>query len=456
MFEDDNKITYYETEPIYIPEESTVVNSEVRMEAEENIQIPTPQKTKIKKTKKPNRFSKIATACICAIILGALAGVSCLGVSYLGYNVFPINSSDDNKSDSKPITYNTSIPTTQVGNVVVNKDISTTVIDVSEMVDEVITSVVAIKGTQTQTINSGWGGSQHYKAQVRGSGIIIGINDKNEMLIVTNHHVVDGVDDLSVVFSDGSSVSVTVRGSKDNKDIAVLSVELGDIPKEAVYSVATLGDSSQAKVGEAAIVIGNSMGYGISVTSGIISALDKTLTVEGTEYTDLIQTDAAINGGNSGGALFNSKGEVIGISSCKVNSSVAEGMGYAISISSVKNIIDDLSIMEVRKQYSESERGYLGITGISITKDISQVYGYPVGVVINSITDDYAADKAGLKKNDIIVAINDDTVGTINELIDTLSYYKKGEKVKVTYYTVDSNGEYQKKTLELELGENPN
>ena len=273
--------------------------------------------------------------------------------------------------------------------------------------------------------------------------------------MVTNAHVIDGVENLAVTFYDGSKVPVEVKNKKSSYDLAVISAKLSDIPKDAIYTIATLGDSSQIKVGEAAIAVGNSMGYGISVTTGCISALDKTVTVDSTEYNNLIQTDAAINPGNSGGALFNAQGEVIGINSVKMSTTGVEGMGYAISISSVKDIINELSTTDSRKQLDDDERGYLGITGVSITSQISQTYGYPVGVAIRSITKNGAADKAGLIKNDIICSFDGETVETIDSLVELMKCYAVGETVKVEYYHMNSSGEYEKTSTTVTLTSNP-
>lgn len=395
-----------------------------------------------KQGRKKPFWQKAIIYTMCAILLGAVAGGTCYGVSYAGFSLFPVNNSND-KGNSAP-KYEAS----QLGNVTINKDITATVLDVSDMVDYVITSVVAIDGTYTK--NYGYFGSQ--TSQVSGSGIIIGITDK-EMLIVTNDHVVDGVDDLKVSFSDGSEASASIRGSKSSYDLAVLSIKRDEIPNEAVYSIATIGDSSEVKVGEAAIAVGNSMGYGISVTTGCISALGKTVTVDNVQYKDLIQTDAAINPGNSGGALFNAEGEVIGINSVKMSTTGVEGMGYAISISSVKQIIDELSIKDVRDQLDDDERGYLGITGVTITEEISKIYGYPIGVAIRSITEGSGCARAGLKKNDIIVSVDGETVETIEELVSLMSYYAIGEKVEVEYYHMNSEGEYEKQSAMVTLTE---
>ena len=232
-------------------------------------------------------------------------------------------------------------------------------------------------------------------------------------------------------------------------------MKLSDIPDGANYTIATLGDSQDIRVGEAAIAVGNSMGYGISVTTGCISALNKTVTVENTEYKNLIQTDAAINPGNSGGALFNAQGEVIGINSVKMKETGVEGMGYAISISSVRDIIDDLSTAVTRDKLSDDERGYLGITGVSITEDISKTYGQPVGVAVRSVSDDSAAANAGLLKNDIIVSFDGKNVSTIDELVSMMSYYAQGDTVKVEFYRLNSEGEYEKQSVDVTLTAKP-
>ena len=408
---------------------------------------------KEKKSGERNFFVKAVTWVLIAVLLGGVAGGACYGVSYLGYRIFPVSTSDSSSSSASKSSGTTS----QLSNIKTNvtTDLTATVMDVSDIVDYVISSVVAIDGSYTTSVNYGWMGNQTYQTQVSGSGIIIGITDE-ELLIVTNDHVVDGVENLAVTFYDGSEATAAIKGTKSAKDLAVLSVKLEDIPDDAVYSIAALGDSSEVEVGEAAIAIGNSLGEGISVTTGCVSATGKSVTVDDVVYEDLIQTDAAINAGNSGGALFNASGEVIGINSVKMSSTGVEGMGYAISISSVKDIIDELSIMEVKEALSEDERGYLGIVGTSITEEINQLYGYPIGAVITSVTEDSAADKAGLCKNDIIVAVNDEKIETISDLVTELSYYAAGEKVTVEYYRMNDKGEYEKASTEVTLMSNPN
>ena len=278
---------------------------------------------------------KILLYILGAIGLGGLAGATCYGVNYLGHTLFPITINQN--VYEQPPTGNSTITTVAP---IAKDDISISVFDVSDVVSNVISSVVAINGTYT-TSTGMWGGS--YESDVSGSGIIIGVNEE-ELLIVTNSHVIEGINNATITFYDGSEVEVNVKGKKSEYDLAVLSAKLSDIPNDAIYSIAKLGDSNNLKVGQAAIAVGNSMGYGISVTTGCISALNKTVTVENVSYKNLIQTDAAINPGNSGGALFNAQGEVIGINSVKMSNTNVEGMGYAISISSVMYIINAMSL----------------------------------------------------------------------------------------------------------------
>lgn len=445
MYNDENNYTAYNSEPQPQPQPQPQLTKKGLRAMRKAQRI----ERRASQPKKKNWFVRGVAMVVCAVLLGGVAGVACYGVSYAGYSLFPIKNSSQTDALAKPAT-----TAAQLGNVNANKDITATVYDVSDIVDSVISSVVAINGEYTQEVNYGWFGSQTQKSTVSGSGIIIGSTD-DELLMVTNAHVIDGVENLAVTFYDGSKVPVEVKNKKSSYDLAVISAKLSDIPKDAIYTIATLGDSSQIKVGEAAIAVGNSMGYGISVTTGCISAIDKTVTVESTEYNNLIQTDAAINPGNSGGALFNARGEVIGINSVKMSTTGVEGMGYAISISSVKDIINELSTTDSRKQLDDDERGYLGITGVSITSQISQTYGYPVGVAIRNITKNGAADKAGLIKNDIICSFDGETVETIDSLVELMKYYAVGETVKVEYYHMNSSGEYEKTSTTVTLTSNP-
>ncbi len=406
--------------------------------------------TKPPKKSGAGKFFRAIVAIVCAVMLGGVAGIACYGVSYLGYAIFPIKTEVINNTNTNAGSM-TAVHSTEYADTVKDENIAISVFDVSDMVSNVISSVVAIKGTYT-TSTGFWGGT--YESTVSGSGIIIGANEE-ELLIVTNYHVIEGVDNPQITFYDGSTVDVSVKGKKSEYDLAVLSAKLSDISSEAQYSIAAMGETDDLQVGQAAIAVGNSLGYGISVTTGCISALDKTVTVEDVDYEHLIQTDAAINPGNSGGALFNAKGEVIGINSVKMSQTGVEGMGYAISVSSVMDIIKDLSLKETREELSEDERGYLGITGITITSAISQEYGYPEGILIRSVSENSAADSAGIIKNDIIKSFDGENLDNYDELIELMPYYSVGEEVEIVYYHMNNKGEYVEQTTTVILTAKP-
>ena len=420
--------------------------------------------------KRPCFFIRAVRGVACAVVIGAVAGASCYGAMYAGYINFPVKGNDELSDEqlsqiARELNKNYLTSSASTGSTLTNVSSSTassgtTVLDVSGIVDNVISSVVAISGTETVTSGySGfgfWGNyQQSYEASVSGSGIIIGAND-TELLVVTNAHVVDGVNNLKVTFGDGAEVDAVVKGIKSDSDLAVVAVKLDDISDSTMsaISIAKLGSSTDVKVGEAAIAIGNAAGYGISVTTGIVSAVDKSLTVDNVVYEDLIQTDAAINPGNSGGALFNAQGEVIGINSVKMTDTKVEGMGYAISIDSVKDIIDDLSTQTTRVALDNDERGYLGVSGNTVTSEISQTYGWPEGVLIKSITEDSAAENAGLEVNDVITSFDGKDVDSWETLVNMMQYYEVGEEVELTYSRFE-RGSYVENTVTVTLTEKP-
>lgn len=420
--------------------------------------------------KRPCFFIRAVRGVACAVVIGAVAGASCYSAMYAGYINFPVKGNDELSDEqlsqiARELNKNYLTSSASTGSTLANVSSSTassgtTVLDVSGIVDNVISSVVAISGTETVTSGySGfgfWGNyQQSYEASVSGSGIIIGAND-TELLVVTNAHVVDGVNNLKVTFGDGAEVDAVIKGIKSDSDLAVVAVKLDDISDSTMsaISIAKLGSSTDVKVGEAAIAIGNAAGYGISVTTGIVSAVDKSLTVDNVVYEDLIQTDAAINPGNSGGALFNAKGEVIGINSVKMTDTKVEGMGYAISIDSVKDIIDDLSTQTTRVALDNDERGYLGVSGNTVTSEISQTYGWPEGVLIKSITEGSAAENAGLEVNDVITSFDGKDVDSWETLVNMMQYYEVGEEVELTYSRFE-RGSYVENTVTVTLTEKP-
>ncbi len=334
--------------------------------------------------------------------------------------------------------------------------VTAVVTDVTDVVKNVMPSIVAVNNHYTETM-SFYGQSMSSEADASGSGIIVGQND-TELLIVTNYHVVADTDKLTVQLNEGSEAEAFIKGQDSKMDLAVIAVPLTELSSSALNSiqVATLGDSDELVVGEPAIAIGNSLGYGQSVTTGVISALDRSINLSGGYGSDavegtFIQTDAAINPGNSGGALLNIKGEVIGINSNKIGGSAVEGMGYAIPISSASPIIAELMLKETKSKVAEEERGYLGISGISVTKEVSQAYGMPEGVYVAQVFENTAASAAGLKQGDIITEFGGDRISSMEELQKELEFYAKGDTVEVKVMTMTVAG-YEEVTVNLTLG----
>ncbi len=326
------------------------------------------------------------------------------------------------------------------------------VTDVSNVAKEVMPAIVSINSHFTQKM-SYFGQSFTNEADSMGSGIIVGEND-TELLIATNYHVVEDTEKLTVQFVEGSEVEAVVKGTDADMDLAVIAVPLDSIDSKLRQSIAiaTLGDSDSLQVGEPAIAIGNALGYGQSVTAGVISALNRSRQLEeDADPATFIQTDAAINPGNSGGALLNIKGEVIGINSNKIGGTVVEGMGYAIPISAAKPIIADLMLKETKNKVAEDERGYLGISGISVTEYVSATYGMPEGVYISQVYDNTAASNAGLMKGDIITEFDGEAIASMDELQAQLEFYAKGDTVTVTVMSPGNNG-YESRKVEVTLG----
>lgn len=325
--------------------------------------------------------------------------------------------------------------------------------DVSTIAENVMPSVVAINISAIVEQQGMFGYTQQYEAEGSGSGIIIGEND-TELLMVTNNHVVSDATTVNVTFADGESYEAQVKSTDSDTDLAIVVVKLSDIKDSTMNSIkiATIGDSDSLKVGEQVVAIGNALGYGQSVTTGIVSAKDRT---NSTNTTPLIQTDAAINPGNSGGALLNMKGEVIGINSSKYSDTTVEGMGYAIPITAVQDRLDDLMNRQTREKVDESEKGYLGISCATVSSDVSEAYGIPEGVLVTDVASKSAAEKAGIKANYVITKIDGQSISNAEELTEKLNYYAVGETVPITYEYLKDDA-YVEKTVDVTLMENPN
>lgn len=324
--------------------------------------------------------------------------------------------------------------------------------DVSGVVADVMPSVVSIINNFTVT-RYFWGSQYSEEAEASGSGIIIGENDK-ELIIATNNHVIDSADKIRVIFIDDTEAEAHIKGADADMDIAVIAVSKDSLEKStaAAISIATLGDSDKLKVGEPAIAIGNALGYGQSVTTGVISALNRELEISEGEFSQgFIQTDAAINPGNSGGALLNVNGEVIGINSNKIGGSTVEGMGYAIPISKALPIIDDLKTKKTKSTVAEDNRGYLGISGRGVSAEMAELYDFPQGVYVYDVYPGTGAEKANLRKGDIITKFEGTTLDSMEKLQGLLAYYEAGDTVKLTIERLDEGGKYQPTEVSIQL-----
>lgn len=394
------------------------------------------------RTSKPKKgyMKKVALVVGAAVLFGAVGGVTMQGTSYLTGKLLGKN------------TKSTVGTTKTVSNAKLTTSTSTVTSDVSDIVENTLPSIVSITNMSVQEVQNFFGGISQQESESAGSGIIISQND-SELLVVTNNHVVEGSDTLTVTFNDGNSVEAQIKGTDSARDLAVVAVPLDKISDDTMNAikVATLGDSDSLKVGEPAIAIGNALGYGQSVTTGIVSATGRTIDGFDGEY---IQTDAAINPGNSGGALLNANGEVIGINSAKINSSAVEGMGFAIPISDASDVIQNLMNKETRSKVSDEERGYLGIKGYDVSEEGAQMYNMPTGVYVKEVMSGGGAEKAGLTKGSIITGFEGSSISGRSSLQEQLQYYKAGEEVTLTVQIPDKNGEYTEKDIKVTLGKN--
>lgn len=413
--------------------------------------------------KKARILKKAGAITLSAILFGGVAAGSFQAVNYLtGYQTPAAESAAASAGNNTASLLQTaSLPSTADGK---------GSLDVSDIAQAVMPSIVSITNKSVQEVQNyfslfGYGYSGEtipQETESRGSGIIIGKND-TELLIVTNYHVIADADTLSVAFNDNQVYEANTKGTDPDNDLAVIAVPLESISADTMsqIAVASIGDSDSLKVGEQVVAIGNALGYGQSVTTGIVSATNRTLnsnrntantSEDSADQPAYIQTDAAINPGNSGGALVNMKGEVIGINSAKLASTEVEGMGYAIPVSRVSDIIEKLMNETTRSKVAEDQKSSIGITGITVTESVNSVYGIPSGVYIAGVTEGSGAEKAGLRKGDVITKFDGKNITQIQELTELLQYYPAGETVELTIQTIGSDNAYTEKTVSVTLG----
>ena len=405
-----------------------------------------------KKKKEHKKMPKAVAVTGLALMFGVVSSATFLTTNYVGTKVLKLGTTQKSTSTTSTSAVTSNASLTKTSSVVTS--------DVSSVVENVMPSIVSITNMSVQEVQNYFGGTSKQESESAGTGIIISQND-SELLLVTNNHVVAGSDTLTVTFADGNSVEANIKGTDSEYDVAVVAVPLDSISEDTkkAISVATLGDSTELKVGEPAIAIGNALGYGQSVTTGVISALNRSVsetdqtTGETTESSvKLIQTDAAINPGNSGGALVNASGEVIGINSSKLVGDSVEGVGYAIPISDVSDLIENLMNQETKTKVAEADQGAIGIKGMSVSTEYSQQLNMPEGVYVSEVPKGGGAEKAGMTRGCIITGINGTTVSSMDDLQEQLQYYAKGDEVELTIQVPQSNGEYQEQSVTVILG----
>lgn len=410
------------------------------------------KKAKKVREKKPMTVGKKWAALVAmALVFGLIAGGTMFGVNEAGNRLAGNSGSSDKVGQTQTTGSNSDSSSSD----------ESSEGTVAEVAKNAMPSVVTISTMSVEEMRSFFGGTQQYEVQGAGTGVIVGEND-TELLIATNNHVVEGATSLSVGFIDEESVEGEVKGTDVNNDLAVVAVKLSDIPEDTMnqIKIATVGDSDDLQLGDQVVAIGNALGYGQSVTSGYVSALDRDLTLtdqSGTTInsTGLIQTDAAINEGNSGGALLNMKGELIGINEAKSSSTstgaTVDNIGFAIPIDKAEDSLQQLMNLKTREKVDESQASYLGIRGSDVSAEASELYGIPTGVVISEVVENGPADQAGVKKGDILTELDGRSISSMAQLQDVLQYYAAGETVDLVVQRSD-NGEYQAQTLSITLG----
>ena len=446
-------------------------------------------------SKKPNRSGKklngqgrkFGTVVATAVVFGLVASAVFQGTNYVGSKLNPQEKKSVQVQSTQTISQNKSSDSEE--SVSGSTEGTSSVSQVAKNAMPSIVSIVGVSVQEIPQIYQYFGYGQQQETQSSGSGIIVGQND-TELLIATNNHVVSGTNSLTVCFTnqDGSAVtgngdvektsaegesgstnqegqdsslddvqsgavSAQIKGTDADNDLAVISVKLEDIPEDVLseIKVATIGDSDSLQMGEQVVAIGNALGYGQSVTSGYVSALNRQVSSDDTDGT-FIQTDAAINPGNSGGALLNMKGELIGINSAKIASDEVEGMGFAIPISKAEPILDEMMNQETRyKVEDEDKAAYIGITCENVTSDVNQMYGIPQGVYVDTVVEGGPAEEAGIKKGDVITKIDGTAIDAYKDLVDRLEYYEAGETVELEVYRAQ-DGEYNAQKISVTLG----
>ncbi len=405
-----------------------------------------------KRNKQGSTFKKIALSGGLGLCFGLFAGLGFYAIQ-LGAGQLDHSADADvekiTESLQEPGDKESAIPAAGPVNITYVSD------DISDVVDEVMPAMVSIVNSYTKTGTNFWGQSYSMPGEGSGSGIIVAEND-DELLIVSNNHVVESANELEVTFIDGTTAKARIKGLDSDMDLAVVAVSLSDLSEETknAITVASLGDSDHLKLGQPVIAIGNALGYGQSVTNGIVSALNREITLEDGSVGTFIQTNAAINPGNSGGALLNINGEVIGINSNKIGGEAVEGMGYAIPIRSASPIISDLMERQTRDKVAEDEIGYMGITMQEIPDQVVQMYNMPQGVFVYEVEPGSAAEAAGIKKGDVVVKLDGQRVTTSTDLQNAMQYYKAGETITITVKRAAA-GEYESIDLEITLGSRP-
>lgn len=414
-----------------------------------------PKKPHGKNNKNAAKWAKkIGAVALSAVLFGGVAGGVFTGVTYATGATAKAKATQT-ESDSSQQTTTTKLQTATASTSTASSTFSGSM-DVTSIVQSAMPSIVAITNKSVQEVQnyfsmfSRGGGTQEQEVESQGSGIIIGQND-SELLIATNNHVVEGADTLSVCFADDNACEATVKGTDSDNDLAVIAVKLSDISDDTMsqIKIAEIGDSNQLQVGEQVVAIGNALGYGQSVTTGIVSAVNRQLEDSNSEN-GFIQTDAAINPGNSGGALLNMQGQVIGINSAKLASTEVEGMGYAIPVSTASPIFEDLMNRQTRTKVSSDQAVALGIKGQTVDSSIAEAYGIPQGVYVAEIEQGSAAEKAGITAGSVITKFDDTTIESMDDLKSCLEYYAAGETVDLVVKIAD-NGSYVEKTLTITL-----